>query len=591
MQVTDGGGVQRAYITYGYDETPSPSGVHGNQTSVHKWLNTTGGYLTNTSVYNANGTVASTTDPKLYTTSYGYSSGYAGSGPTSVTNPLNQTTSYTYDFNTGLQTSTTDPNSQTTSFTYNNLWQLASIAHPDGGLDSIAYQEASTPFTFTVTKAITTTPSALNFVKTTILDGLGRVSQTQLTSDPTGTDYVVTTYDGDGRKACVTNPYRSTSDRTYGSTCYSYDGLNRTLLVTKPDGSKITTTYSGNSTTVTDEAGITRQSLTNGLGDMTEVIENPGGLGYVTSYGYDALDDLTSVAQGGSRNRSFVYDSLKRLTSSGNPESGGTTAPVTYTYDADNNVLTKKDARAITITYSWDKLNRMLGKTYSNGDSSVSYSYDSTACVVVSSCYNVGRMTGMTDAAGSESFAYDKMGRLWGDTRTTAGITKNINYAYNLDGSLATLTYPSGRIITYAYLASAKPTSAYDNANEINYVADGYYAPNGAPAMRSLAATVNTTVVYNTRFQPCWYWAGTEPPSRRPPARQLQRPGRCTTRDTTTILARTTATWWASPTTAIPIAAKFMHMTRRTASRVPRRFPPARRTAGVSHSDSTNGPI
>ena len=129
------------------------------------------------------------------------------------------------------------------------------------------------------------------------------------------------------------------------------------------------------------------------------------------------------MAQGGSRNRSFVYDSLKRLTSSGNPESGGTTTPVTYTYDADNNVLTKKDARAIiTITYSWDKLNRMLGKTYSNGDSSVSYSYDSTACVVVSSCYNVGRMTGMTDAAGSESFAYDKMGRIWGDTRTNHGV-------------------------------------------------------------------------------------------------------------------------------------------------------------------------
>ncbi len=122
--------------------------------SILKWLNTTGTYLTSSSVYNANGTTASTTDPKLNTTTYGYSSGYAGSGPTSITNALNQTTSHTYDFNTGLVTSTIDPNNQTTSFTYDNMSRLASVIYPDGGQKTITRQESTFPFTATLTKKL-----------------------------------------------------------------------------------------------------------------------------------------------------------------------------------------------------------------------------------------------------------------------------------------------------------------------------------------------------------------------------------------------------------------------------------------------------
>ena len=86
--------------TYNYDENNgSPQGARGNLTSIHRWLNTSNSYLVTNNVYNSNGLLTSSTDPKTNLTTYGYSppscpahSGYAGSGPTSVTNALNQTT-------------------------------------------------------------------------------------------------------------------------------------------------------------------------------------------------------------------------------------------------------------------------------------------------------------------------------------------------------------------------------------------------------------------------------------------------------------------------------------------------------------------
>src|SRR6185437_4701061 len=136
VQITGAG--PGSYTTFGYDESGSPQCSCGNQTSVHRWLNTTGGYLTTSSIYNSNGLVTSVTDPKGNPpTTYQYGSGYAGSGPTSTANALGQTTSYTYDFNTGLVTSVKDPNGQntglTTNYQYDDMLRTTEIDYPDGG--------------------------------------------------------------------------------------------------------------------------------------------------------------------------------------------------------------------------------------------------------------------------------------------------------------------------------------------------------------------------------------------------------------------------------------------------------------------------
>jgi RHS repeat-associated protein len=535
IQVTDGGGTQRAYTTYVYDAgtrasstiatqrdtNPPDSPYFGNLTSIGRWLSTTGGNLTSNNTYFDTGTVQIATDPKGNSVTYSYSSTYAGAYPTTVTNALTQSTTYAYDFSTGLLTSRKDPNLQVTTFAYDNLLRLATVTDPDGGLVNITHQESSFPFSATLTKKITSSP-LLNYITTNLFDGFGRVTQNQLTSDPIGPILTDTSYDADGREYAVSNPYRSKTESTYGVTSYVYDALGRTCVVVPPDGTAVTnascpaappsndvfTVYTGNTALVTDQQGKSRKSQTDGLGRLTSVWEDPTALNYQTNYTYDALDDLVTVVQNSSRNRNFTYDSLKRLTSASNPESG----TVSYVYDADGNVLTKKDARNITTTYTYDSLNRLTSKSYSDGTANVTYAYDGNApsgCSTGVSSYGlaIGKRTAMCDAAaGVESWVYnDILNTGWQvtDKRTTNGVTESTIRQNNLARSLASLTYPSGRAITYSYNGALRPVSAVDISNGVNYATSAAYAPQGAVTALTNGASLVSTLYYDRRLQPC----------------------------------------------------------------------------------------
>ena len=62
----------------------------------------------------------------------------------------------------------------------------------------------------------------------------------------------------------------------------------------------------------------------------------------------------------------------------------------------------------------------------------------------------LGQPVTLTDRNGNvHTYSYDVLGRMASEGRTIAGVTRNMSYAYNLDGSVATMTYPSGAVITY----------------------------------------------------------------------------------------------------------------------------------------------
>ncbi|MGH9814913.1 MAG: hypothetical protein ACRD6I_02430, partial [Candidatus Acidiferrales bacterium] len=170
-------------------------------------------------------------------------------------------------------------------------------------------------------------------------------------------------------------------------------------------------------------------------------------------------------------------------------------------------MTTKTDARGIATTHAYDALHRLTGKTYSNGDPTISYFYDQTSYNGLTITNGKGRRTGMSDSSGATAWSYDTGGAITVERRTIGGVTKTISYEYNLDGSLKKLTYPSGREVTYAYDAAARPLSAVDQLNGINYAQSAAYAPHGALSSIALGAGagfagINLNSTFNKRLQP-----------------------------------------------------------------------------------------
>ncbi len=267
-------------------------------------------------------------------------------------------------------------------------------------------------------------------------------------------------------------------------------------------------------------------TLGNGLNAL-DLNNNP----FVTQYQYDGLGNLLRVDQKGTapsdstqwRTRTFTYDSLSRLLTATNPESG----TIAYSYDLDGNLLQKTSpapnqtgTATQTVSYCYDALHRLLAKGYSASPNAPQqclatspwlpnpatvYAYDSGTNAI-------GHLTSLTDQAGTASYTYDILGRLSAETRTLTGannasISKNLSYEYNLDGSLYKLHYPSGNVVTYEPGAAGLTLSAKDSGNNINYATSVTYGPDSGltgfiSGYSTSFAGITNALTYNKRFQP-----------------------------------------------------------------------------------------
>src|SRR5262249_4350513 len=156
--------------------------------------------------YYSSGLINVATDVNGATTTYTYGA-CNGSFPTTISEPLGMTKTMAWDCTGETPTSAKDENNQTTTYSYvspggaaDPFWRLLQENFPDGG---------QTIWTYNSPTSITTTTkmnSSQNIVSTTLLDSLGRTSQTQLNSDPEGVDYSAATYDALGRPYKAYNP-------------------------------------------------------------------------------------------------------------------------------------------------------------------------------------------------------------------------------------------------------------------------------------------------------------------------------------------------------------------------------------------------
>ncbi|MEK6304171.1 MAG: hypothetical protein AABO41_26080, partial [Acidobacteriota bacterium] len=416
--------------------------VSGNLTKERRWEGTK--WIETTHTYDsltANRT--STTDPGTHVTQFFYDATKAL--PSSVVvDPQNgtgqQSTSTVYDFSTGLPTSVTDANGRTASISYINqlTGSVDPFARPGVGTDAQGRKTVTRYFDNarqTEVWSDLNSPFDAKLRSRASADQLGRPIKTESSED--GSSYTIfadTVYQQAGRIAITTNPMRAGAAATDGWTRATRDDAARVMTVETfsgryPSGTStgvVGTSYNANATTVTDQAGKLRRSMTDGLGRLVRVDEPnaAGSLGLVgsptqpTSYTYDSRNNLTQVAQGG-QSRSFVYDGLSRLKQATNPESGS----INYTYFDNSNLQTKSDARGVVTTYGYDGLNRVTSRTYSGPapggtTPAVTYVYDTLGAAL----NGKGRLTSVSSSVSSYSFgSYDMMGRLLTGTQTTDG--------------------------------------------------------------------------------------------------------------------------------------------------------------------------
>ncbi|MBI3949951.1 MAG: hypothetical protein HY314_05800 [Acidobacteria bacterium] len=279
------------------------------------------------------------------------------SGPPGLT----ETTSLTYDYNTGLVISTTDHLNNLTTLVYQaGTLRLLETHLPTGLTVTNSYDD--------VNLITTTTPLSLTdptrFQRTKVwFDGLGREMRQ---GEWNGATYNVVTveYQDTLRLVKQTNPFDGGVDGSgaapvgTGITQKNFDELGRVTLITLPDANTIQNTYEPKVITSLDPVGRSKREVGDGLGRLIRLDEPDvnGNLGTITAptqptnYSYNVLDKVIQSNQG-NQLRTFQYDALARLTSETTPEAG----TVIYQYNDFNQPTLKRDARG------WKPTGNMTG--------------------------------------------------------------------------------------------------------------------------------------------------------------------------------------------------------------------------------------
>ncbi|HWR35382.1 MAG TPA: RHS repeat-associated core domain-containing protein [Clostridia bacterium] len=240
---------------------------------------------------------------------------------------------------------------------------------------------------------------------------------------------------------------------------------------------------------------------------------------FVTLYEYDALNNLKRVEQRGNnqaqaRIRTFVYDSLSQLLSATSPEYGpsnSASGTITYEYYSDGTLKSKTDARNVTVSYCYDELHRPLGKKYSNSVDCTSpstwdieYRYD-VADSSLPDPHPVFTRTFMRDASGTTAWSHDAAGRVKIEKRTINGVTRQITYSYNPDGSVSAIDYGTApaNVLTLGYDLAGRPNLLQRNGVDIARVqSNSDYAPHGEITNLKLGTNLLVQKAFNSRLQP-----------------------------------------------------------------------------------------
>jgi RHS repeat-associated protein len=365
----------------------------------------------------------------------------------------NDKATFTYD-NFSRVTKVTNENSHSTNYAYNNLGQLTEIE---------AANLAKTKYTYDNLGRLTEAKDANQNTTKYEYDAFYRQTSTIL---PMG-QRNLTTYDKFGQVV-------KTTDFNGDSINYGYDAIGRLANKTFTDSrvNPVSYTYdpvTSQLRTVTDGRGVTQYNYD--ARDRLKTMIMPDSKS--VTYGYDVLDNITSVATQASTT-TYIYDQMNRL----DLVKDGTRLLADYDYDLVGNLTQTKMADGSTETSQYDLRNRLTNITAKNVTGTVFASYAYTLDPV-------GNRTKVVENTGrTVDYTYDAVDRLTEEkiTDAVAG-NRTIGYIYDPVGNRLNKTDTLSSSTSYSYDANnrLKTTTAgtkvtnftYDNNGSLKLRSDG----------------------------------------------------------------------------------------------------------------------
>ena len=402
--------------TLTYDSLHNPTAAHlptGAQATAvygntsHRYLATsitdTQGNVTQYA-YDAAGNLTQVTDALNRLTKYAYN---ANGTPSSVTDASGNVTTYQYDgvgnltgiFPTGLDyaydalsrvVATTDAKGQKTTTSYDLLDRPTQVTHADGTTTTQTY-DADGNRTSLVDSTGTTTFT---------YDAIGRLSSKTLPSGEVisfgydGAGDLVTRHDSGGTVSYTYNGaglLGSISDAAGAKTGFGYDAAHQLTSIAYPNG--VSVNYQHNSALDVTSITAVKNSSNTLLKRVYSYVNPANGMqtlqrytvtdqaGAVTTYGYDAVNRLTSAVVNSSAgklmdSRTYAYDAVGNRTSQ---TINGTTT--TYSYDLTNGKIT-----AGNVTYDYDANGNLIDRTggwfwdYNTANFTTAITHETSAC-------------------------------------------------------------------------------------------------------------------------------------------------------------------------------------------------------------------
>jgi len=528
---------------YGYDANGNLSSVTDANSHQTTYLWTYGKISQETNpIYhiprsiNSNGTVASETNGRGYTTNYGYDGNLR---LTSIAPPVGNTTSFSYPSDSSSKTESRGGYS--ISYYYDGFGRASGSSDSRGVTTSIAY----TAYGFK-------DYSDSNIGDRVNFDYFGRVEQIihkdnfnigysysggnvsvtdennrsiTLNYDAFGNPdekYLMSVQDQEGNSTSYTRNIRGqVTNISQGSVNRSF-GYNSKYFLTSENHPETDITYSrdnvGNMTSRTDSNGSLSYTY-----DSINRLTNMGSI----SFGYDNANNRTS-ANSPAASLSFTYDTANRITQKSESLSGGSFT-IGFGYDGNDSLTSLTYPSGRVITYGYNSNNQATSITGFGGSlSSVVYntagfptsysrsntknpslSYNSrnlTTAISAGSALSVGygydtrgnttSMTNSLDTSKNQSFSYDDLSRLtsfsgaWGSGslsyddygnrtgKTVAGIGTTYGYSSNrltstTGGEPASYSYNGNGTLSSGTWQGTNYSLSYDVFNNVDSISSG----------------------------------------------------------------------------------------------------------------------